>query len=68
MLQEGKLKSKMNDLSKESRRSCYWNSNSRLRSRGLSGVFLKDQEIEAIKKRHKEDKNSVIKEKSMVEV
>ena len=30
--------------------------------------FVKDQEIEAIRKRHKDDKNAVIKEKASGEV
>lgn len=69
MLQEGKLRAKMGELSRREQKILLLEQELQTKIGEVSReCFLKDQEIEVIKRRHKEDKNAVIKEKTGAEI
>ena len=66
---EGKLRSKIAELGKREQKIMTLEQELATKITEVSReVLLKDQEIESLRRRHKEDKNGVVKDKAAVEV
>lgn len=69
ILLEGKLRAKASEMNKREQKIMLFEQELQTKIGEVSReCFLKDQEIDSIRRRHKEDKMSVIKEKSSIEI